>query len=141
MSKRTYDSAYGATRKITAAARLAEIACTRLAMKARQSLRLRFWLEPEWERTFLMQQRFANNLLKIYDAQAVFKAFEANDWIVSLGYQGLVKLIDAEQVKVDALVRRVDDPQPPAPNTPAAEVVRSPSMTNKQTLRSKLKDL
>lgn len=137
MSKQVYESAYGATRKITAEARLAEIACTRIAAKSSKSLRLRFWIDEEWRNTFLLQQKHAISLLRVHSEQAVFKAFEANAWIFSLNFAGLVKFILEEEAKLDNAIKRIEEhiPDVVSSTTPPRSAVGRPS------LRSKLKDL
>lgn len=137
MSKQVYESAYGATRKITAEARLAEIACSRIAAKNSKSLRLRFWIDEEWRNVFMLQQTHAISLLRVHSEQAVFKAFDANPWIFSLNFAGLKRFILEEEARLDNALKRVEEPTPEivSATTPPRSAVGRPS------LRSKLKDL
>ncbi len=84
-SRATYESQHGATRKITAAQRLAEMACERIAKHQGRCLAARFWQEPEWKGTYYTQVRHANSLLKLYDAEAIMRAFRENERVYSLG--------------------------------------------------------
>lgn len=84
-TKASYESSYGATRRITAAQRLAELACERIAADQGRGLAARFWNTPAWREPFTVQKRFADILLKLYDAEAVMRAFRENPRVRSLG--------------------------------------------------------
>jgi hypothetical protein len=84
-SRATYESAHGATRKITAAQKLAELVCERIAAFRGVGLAARFWSTEEWKGTFSRQKQRADVLLKLYDAEAIMRAFRANPRVRSLG--------------------------------------------------------
>lgn len=140
MSKRIYESSYGSSRKLTAAERLAEIACERKAQKDGGTLRQRFWEDPAWFKFFRLQQGHANGLLKAYTPAAVFKAFEARKGLFSLGWDGLVPYIEVEQKRLDAAVGQARDAAP-VEAAPADSAPRRESIDGRRSMRSKLEGL
>lgn len=115
--KSEYESRYGATRKITAAQRLAEIACERRAGGLGVSLPSRFWETVEWSGEFRTQLRAASALLKAYDADAVFAALAAHPKIYSMTPAFFREKVAIEQGRIDRERARAEDPQA-APSNP-----------------------
>lgn len=82
---------------------LAEIMCARQAKTKGKDLPDKFWSMPEYERTYLMQIRFANQLLKLYNGEVIVKVIRSSDGrsIYSLNAKWLDGLLKAEQNKFD----------------------------------------
>lgn len=83
-SKLTYESSHGAWRKITPAAKIAEMVCERIAAHEGASLPARFWVTPRWKGTWGNQLAGAHALLKIYDFESVLRALAAKPRVRSL---------------------------------------------------------
>jgi hypothetical protein len=101
--KQVYTSRY-TDRKITAAQRIAEIVCEKLADKEKKVLTDKFWNKPEWEKVYKQQLYLANSLLKLYSAEAIIAALRdkrAYD-VYSLGADFVLdKIFQEEQAKID----------------------------------------
>lgn len=120
MSKCTYLSSYGATRKLTAAQKLAEIACERKADHERRSLPARFWESPEWSHAYLAQLRAANRLLKVYPPEVIFRTLQAAPHVWSLGVDFLRERLDAEDGRYRSEMKRARETAPPQVHTTVA---------------------
>lgn len=108
-----YTSSYGATRSLTAAQKLAELACERIAAKRGATLVTRFWQTKAWQVVYTTQLRHANSLLKLYDQEAVMKAFREQPHVFSLGAPFFHKHIADIQSNIDAqrkLANTIPDP-------------------------------
>lgn len=136
MSTTKYESAHGATRKITAAQRLAEIMCERIAGKDQRSLPARFWNTPQWNKTFYDQIRFANSILKIYDAEVIFRALRRMPHVWSLGAAFFVESLKAEERSYHAELQRAEVAAPP----PTSTISQAPSVgvSRVRSVRAKL---
>jgi hypothetical protein len=98
----TFQSEHGATRKLSAAQKLAEMMCERIAAKEGKGLGTRFWLEPEWSKIFNFQMSMARAVLKLYAVEAIMRALRANPRVYSLGAPFFQAGIQREQKKVEA---------------------------------------
>jgi hypothetical protein len=96
MNSSRYESAHGATRSLTAAQKLAEIACERIAHKQGSVLIARFWQSPQWRRPYADQVRFATSLLKVYPEEVVFRALRKANQVWSLNAPFFVEYLDKE---------------------------------------------
>lgn len=116
--------------------------CDRVARKNKAHLPDKFWQTPRWKRTFLLQLRLANSLLKIYSYDSIVAALRSRDGrrVYSLGANWLDDLIRAEQEKVDRAKRLQEArPQEPEPRTtasgkheePRKAFAATPSLLNK----------
>jgi hypothetical protein len=92
--KSPYKSRYGGG-YISIPQYIAEVVCQKIAFNKNQELPQKFWDLPEWKRTFLLQIRHANSLLKIYHPRAIVQALrdERASWIYSLGVKNLDAII------------------------------------------------
>lgn len=81
---------------------LAETMCSRIAKHQGKSLCHRFWSSEPWERTFLLQLRHANSLLKIYSIDEIRGALNSPEGkrIYSLGAKFLDPLISKERHRI-----------------------------------------
>jgi hypothetical protein len=95
----TFESEHGATRKLNAMQKIAEIMCERIAAKEGRGLDTRFWLEPEWAKRFNYQMSTARSLLKLYDVEAILRALRANPRVFSLGAPFFLVEVEKEQKK------------------------------------------
>lgn len=70
-----------------------------MAKRNKQTLPERFWVMDGWKVTFKNQLLAANNLLKVYEYQAILNALElkSSQWICSLWAKNLVEIIIREQ--------------------------------------------
>lgn len=136
---RDHQSDYGASRAITAAQKLAEVACERAAAHRGEGLGPRFWDTAAWRRAFLAQVRAAHALLKIYDHEAVFTALRANPGVRSLVPGWVADLVRAEQDRIDAAITRADDTAPLVTGDTSAAPRQG--VRRGTSVRSRLKDL
>lgn len=74
-----------ADKEITEAQYLAECACIRQAKKEKIKLEKKFWFSPFWKRRFILQLKFANELLKLYPFHIINLTLRLNPWITTLG--------------------------------------------------------
>ena len=112
---------------VSAAQYLAETMCARMAKKRNQDLPPFFWNQVAWKRTFLIQIRHANALLKLYDRKAIFAALRRARWVMSLtNKMTLDPLFQEEQDKLDAQAAAQKASPPPAPTPPATPVTTKP---------------
>jgi hypothetical protein len=107
-----YESTHGATRKLTPAQKLAEMACERLAARENRSLPLRFWETRDWGAAFRKQLRFANALLKVYPEEVIFRAFHDTPNLWSLGAPFFHDDLKKIHQKYQADLRRADGSAP-----------------------------
>lgn len=134
-----YESSYNARGKISAAQRLAEIACERVAELDGKSLGSKFWNHDDWKRPYSTQIRNANALLKIYEFEAIRRAWEANPRVRSLGAGFFREFVEIEQNRLEAEFKRAE-------TAPIIKVSRTdekprPGLSNGRSARSKLRDL
>jgi hypothetical protein len=99
-SPATFESEHGATRKLNATQKLAEIMCERVAAKEGRGLDTRFWLEPEWAKRFDYQMSMARSLLKLYDVEVILRALRANPRVYSLRAPFFLVELEKEQKKL-----------------------------------------
>ena len=89
---------------ISASQYLAENMCDRMARKERTALPAKFWSTSAlWKKTFLVQLRFANSLLKLYSVAAIIDGLKhpKGKNVYSLGARFLDPLIKDEQERLD----------------------------------------
>jgi hypothetical protein len=108
----TYESEYGALRRITAAQKAAEICCARIALFEKCPLPSRFWTEGRWKVTFSTQVKAASSLLLLYDEVAILATLSANPRIRSLTPIWVADLIAAEQASLDRRIREAERTAP-----------------------------
>jgi hypothetical protein len=100
-----HKSSYNAKRKITPAQRLAEIACERQANLLGKTLIPQFWNTPEWKKRFIDQVRHANELLKIYDFNAITDVFLKHPRYYSMGTAFFKRALEDSQFYWDVQKR------------------------------------
>lgn len=149
VSDTKYQSEFGATRPITAAAKMVEIVCKRLAHKNGEHLPMLFWSKDaplEWQKEFKLQLREANILLKLYDEMAIFAALRINSWVFTLRMKRFKEMVAVEQAKLDRTLAasEAETPQILTPTQPQAPPIGGtppkPTSTSKST-RAKLRGL
>jgi hypothetical protein len=89
---------------LTASQYLAENMCSRKGRSEGSELAPFFWREPYWQKEFLKQKRFAEDLLKDFDIQSIIAALKHPDAkkIYSFGAKStLIPLIQKHQRKLD----------------------------------------
>jgi hypothetical protein len=138
--KRRYASDYGAKTAITAAQKLAEIACGRIAGARERHLPARFWKIKEWLPLFSEQVCHANALLKIYPPEAIFRALDGTEgrYIRSLGAPHLDPLIQREAAKLASERQRAAE-APPIEVADTTTPPRPPAVTGRSA-RAKLRE-
>lgn len=124
---------------VTEAQYLAELMCERLAKHRGLTLHKGFWYTENWRRDFLMQLRFANQLIKLYSIEAILSALRSVDGkkIYSLAAKWLDPLIKSEQDKIDAKASQtkpVEKPKPVIVDLPT----NRPNFDKSKTLTDKL---
>jgi hypothetical protein len=138
-----YPSRYGGG-WITAAQYLAENMCARMARKDSKDLPPLFWNTGAWKRTFLMQLRHANGLLKLYEVAVIVAALKRAKRVYSLGAKMILDpLFQEEQEKWDLQKQaREAAPPPPPPSPPPAASAKPRDVYNpQQSLLGKLRNL
>lgn len=131
----SYTSDYGASGPITAAQKIAEVACGRLSGS---SLPPRFWLADPWKGAYLRQVMAANRLLKVFDEEAVFAALAAHARIREVGSSIFSEKVAVEQVRLDRERVRAESAAP----IEASDASESPRPAARRgNTRSKLKGL
>ena len=122
---------------------LAEGMVARIAKKDGIDLPHRFWMLSRWKRVFLLQLRFANSLLKLYEPAAIVKALRTPEGkrVYSLGAKWLDPLVRDQQERLDRQeqIREAVEPVSPPPES-VVEPPR-PTFVEKPHLLSKLRDL
>lgn len=106
--KSCYESRYGGG-WITAAKRLAEMACERAA--GDNTLGSRFWMRPPWDKVFIREVTFANRLLATpFAFEAIVRALVSRDGrrVRTLGAPFFKPMIEIEQRKLDLEQQRLD---------------------------------
>jgi hypothetical protein len=147
--RKCYKSRFGADDLITAAQYIAENMCSRMAVKQKTELGVKFWKTEAWERKFLLQLRSANALLKLYDPEAIIRALRtaAGKKVYSLAAEWLDPIIQGEQRKLNqekavAEARAKADPKPSIePTQPKPTEAPRPAFVEKKNQLSKLRDL
>jgi hypothetical protein len=86
----------------------AEIMCQRIAHHQGEVLPTQFWLDPCCEPHFRRQIAAASRLLKVYDAEAVFRTLEANPNVRSLKPYFVADLVEAERDRIDRSIERAE---------------------------------
>lgn len=106
-AKSCYESRYGGG-WITAAMRLAEMACERIADST--TLGNRFWQNEPWDKVFVRELTFANRLLKNYSIEAIATAYvsKAGRRVKSLGAPFFKEMIAVEQRGLDLKTNRLE---------------------------------
>lgn len=139
--KAVYESAHGATRKLTAFQKIAEIVCERQAANKGQQLPTRFWNISPWDRAFKMQINLAQGLLKIYSAAAIMRALQTDEGkkIYSLSAPWLDPLIQKEEAKLKVLDEQAKKSEPVEVSNPM-QAPRAPASSGK-SIRGRLKGL
>lgn len=135
-----YESQYGGG-WITAAQRLAELACERKASLKDETLNPLFWKNEPWTAQFRQQITHANRLLKEFEVAAILAALRNPQArkVHSLGAPFFKPLIIMEQHRLSIRQQRVDNsPIPEAANT--NELPRPRTKVGRST-REKLSDL
>lgn len=135
----SHESAYGASRSITDAQKLAEMVCERVASFLNVALVPRFWQQSDWRQTFANQVKFANQLLKLYDFEAIAKALRAAPKVRSLGAGFFVEYVEREQGRLD--MARVKASNSTETETTDANEAPRQSVRKTKSVKSKLKDL
>jgi len=94
----------------SAAQYLAEYMCVRMAKKDKKQLSERFWNTDAWKLTYKKQLLAANNLLKVYEFQAILNALElkSSQWICSLWAKNLTEIIVREQELIKQEAARLE---------------------------------
>jgi hypothetical protein len=130
-----YESSHGATRSLTAAQKLAEIACERIASRDGSSLPARFWLLPQWAVAYRHQIRHANALLKIYPEETVIRAFRTASRVWSLAAPFFREQLEEHERLRQAEIKRAEAADPidtnPTVATPRAGVQRGRSVRSR----------
>lgn len=100
-----YKSRYGAVSNITAAQYLVEFIMERAAKKEKATLPFKFWNIPKWNKTFRMQIKYANDLLKDYTEEEIFAALRTKkgERVYSLGAKKTIIIPLIEDVKTKRL--------------------------------------
>lgn len=137
--KLKYHSSYAATRPQTAAQHLAELACERQAARVGQQLVARFWNTDAWRAAYNTQLRHANALVKVYDPQAIMKAFREQKHVYSLGAGFFNEHLARTQKALDKQREQVDK----APAIEATDTTQAPrrGVSPGKSAKSKLRDL
>lgn len=113
--------------------------CIRQAKKSKQSLKEKFWMDNAWKFKYQQNILAANNLLKIFEPQAIINALNHKDylWVTSLRVKAFNQCIIQEAEKIELERKRLEKAQESVivDNTPV--VITQPFSNNK----SKFKDL
>ncbi len=138
--KSCYESSY-AGGWISAAQRLAEIACERKASSQNEVLVPLFWQHDIWAKQFRQQINHANRLIKEFSMAAVLAALRRPDArrVYSLGAPFFKPLVEAEQHKLILQEKRIDN----APTPEAGNIAEPPRPVTRvgRSLRDKLNEL
>ena len=130
-----HQSNYGAGGLITAPQKMSEVICERIAAHEGVGLASQFWKESKWKREFGRQVQAANRLLKLYDADVIFRVLAEKPQIRSLAPLFVADLVADCQKKVDAEIVRAEKTAPIQTNdtsvAPRQGVSRSESVANK----------
>jgi hypothetical protein len=134
-----YPSKYSNNKVVSAAQYITEIICEKKAMREKEDLHYRFWLNKKWASYYRNQIATANDLLRKYPENAVVKALNAKESqnIYSLRAPHLkaiiekyVKIIEKENKDLRIDFTRKED----------AKFVRK-DLSKKKSLFSKLEDI
>lgn len=81
---------------------LAKLMCKRQGKKKNIALSITFWNDSNWKLEFKTQIMAANRLMKIYPFEVICSSVGGkNDWIYSLNYPGLKKILHEENIKFE----------------------------------------
>lgn len=99
MKNDTYLSRYANGRPVSAAQFITEIICERKAIKQKEDLHYRFWVEKKWAAFYRNQIGSAHKLLKKYSSKAIVKALNTDDGrrIYSLRAPHLPAMIEQQE--------------------------------------------
>lgn len=118
---------------VTPPQKMAEMMCERQAKKAGKRLPDRFWNDDDWHDVFMLQLFRANQLLKKYPAEVIFKVLSDMPWVYSLLGKFLIEKFEKE-LKMIPAPKNIDiveeDLQP-----------RKQVETKEQNVLSKLREL
>ncbi len=108
-SKSCFESAYGGG-WLSAAQRIAELACERKAGSNGQTLVSYFWKQKYWATIFRAQINMANKLLEEFDVEAIMSALRTKEGkrVYSLGAPFFKTLCQAEQRKLELQRQRIE---------------------------------
>lgn len=129
---------------ISGAQLISEIICERIAKIKKRNLFDKFWDKPEWQRTFLLQIRLANGLLKLYDVEAVLRALRGDGKnVYSLSAPWLDGIIKFEQAKLDRQKQQLNTVNTDKAEEVCTDTVPAPiqQFVAEKSKMSKLKDL
>jgi hypothetical protein len=120
--EKSFSSSYGGG-LLFAHQYLAELMCERQARSRSKELSTCFWRQPEWERAYAIQARFASALLKLYSADIILRVLRTKccQNTYSLGAKWLHPLLKAElcRVTAQAAIPSAEPPQIPSPTNEA----------------------
>ena len=86
--KKAYNSRYS-DKPITAAQYAAELVCENIAETKKQTLTVKFWNLPAWQKVFVRQVQLASALIQLYGEYSVIQLLRTNRRVVSLAYKKL----------------------------------------------------
>ena len=134
-----YKSRY-TDKDITIAQYLAEKMCERQAKKKKSELPWQFWNTTEWKRSFFLQLRAANGLLKTYKEEAITKALTLTPYVYSLNAPVLDSVIKTQEEKLERQVIKEPEIAPP-PQCIIKDEKPRPSFSQTNSMSSKLDNL
>ena len=74
-----YPSKYSNNKFVSAAQYITEIICEKKAIKDKEDLHYRFWINKKWSSFYRNQIATANDLVKKYDDQAIISALNSKE--------------------------------------------------------------
>ena len=120
--------------------------CVRQATKQKVRLSERFWENNSWKVTYKQHILAANQLLKIFEPQAIINALNQKEcnWITSLRVKALTQCImreseklEQERIRLEKIYQKEAEQKIETPESKEESVIVKPFSHNK----SRLKDL
>lgn len=105
---RTFKSKYSPDKKITPAQYLAEIACERRASYLKTNLPIYFWKLDNWKQYYIYQIRIANELLKIYDINAILYALNLDKCKTVFSLKSIILIDYIKKYKIPKIEEQQD---------------------------------